>query len=142
MISPIAAVGGAQSGTSTTRITSPPTAVAIKHAAALGLKNFSVLCCHVLTPPAMMAILNAPERIAIEGFVGPDGIATFGLLLQREDVGADLGEGAELGRLVEVAVDADVALHQAPAGRPSSARDAAFDIRSAKLADCEPAPRL
>ena len=31
----------------------------------------------------------------------------FGLLLQREDVGADLAEGAELGRLVEVAGEAD-----------------------------------
>jgi|GEM_PF-5103404 len=31
----------------------------------------------------------------------------FGLLLQREDVGDDLGEGAELGRLVEVAGEAD-----------------------------------
>jgi hydrogenase expression/formation protein HypD len=56
--------------------TTPPTAVAIKQAAALGLKNFSVLCCHVLTPPAMMAILNAPERIAIEGFVGPAHVST------------------------------------------------------------------
>ncbi|MFZ1446735.1 MAG: hydrogenase formation protein HypD, partial [Candidatus Dechloromonas phosphoritropha] len=33
--------------------TTPPTAVAIKQAAALGLKNFSVLCCHVLTPSAI-----------------------------------------------------------------------------------------
>ena len=31
----------------------------------------------------------------------------FRLLFQREDVGADLGEGAELGRLVEVAGEAD-----------------------------------
>lgn len=31
----------------------------------------------------------------------------FGLLLQREDTGADLAEGAKLGRLVEVAGEAD-----------------------------------
>ena len=35
------------------------------------------------------------------------GEQALGLLLQREDVGADLGEGAELGRLVEVAGEAD-----------------------------------
>ena len=33
--------------------TTPPTAVAIQQAAAEGLKNFSVLCCHVLTPAAI-----------------------------------------------------------------------------------------
>ena len=38
--------------------TTPPTAVAIKQAAALGLKNFSVLCCHVLTPSAIASILE------------------------------------------------------------------------------------
>ena len=37
--------------------TTPPTAVAILRAKALGLKNFSVLCCHVLTPPAITCIL-------------------------------------------------------------------------------------
>lgn len=57
--------------------TTPPTAVAIRQAARLGLKNFSVLCCHVLTPPAMMAILEAPEKIAIEGFVGPAHVSTI-----------------------------------------------------------------
>ena len=57
--------------------TTPPTAVAVKQAAALGLNNFSVLCCHVLTPPAMMAILDSPERIAIEGFVGPAHVSTI-----------------------------------------------------------------
>ena len=41
--------------------TTPPTAVAIKQAAALGLKNFSVLCCHVLTPSAISSILESPE---------------------------------------------------------------------------------
>jgi hydrogenase expression/formation protein HypD len=40
--------------------TTPPTAVAIQQAAALGLKNFSVLCCHVLTPSAIASILESP----------------------------------------------------------------------------------
>ena len=40
--------------------TTPPTAVAVLQAQAEGLANFSLLCNHVLTPPAMHAILNAP----------------------------------------------------------------------------------
>ncbi len=57
--------------------TTPPTAVVIKQAAALGLNNFSVLCCHVLTPPAMGAILAAPEEVAIDGFIGPSHVSTI-----------------------------------------------------------------
>ncbi len=55
--------------------TTPPTAVAIKQAAAEGLKNFSILCDHVLTPAAMHAIL-AVEGVAIDGFVGPAHVST------------------------------------------------------------------
>lgn len=51
--------------------TTPPTAVAVCQAEALGLKNFSVLCDHVLTPAAMQAILANPEGVQIDGFVGP-----------------------------------------------------------------------
>ena len=56
--------------------TTPPTAVAIKQAHAMGLKNFSVYCNHVLTPAAMRAILGAhtPEgapNVILDGFVGP-----------------------------------------------------------------------
>jgi hydrogenase expression/formation protein HypD len=61
--------------------TTPPTAVAILQAKAEGLKNFSVLCCHVLTPPAMRHLLDAPpipgtpaEDLA--GFVGPAHVST------------------------------------------------------------------
>jgi hydrogenase expression/formation protein HypD len=39
----------------------PPTAVVIKQAQALGLKTFSVLGCHVLTPSAIASILESPE---------------------------------------------------------------------------------
>ncbi len=54
--------------------TTPPTALVIRDAAREGLKNFSVMCCHVLTPPAIRAILDgaeAHETAEIEGFVGP-----------------------------------------------------------------------
>lgn len=56
--------------------TTPPTALVVKQAAAEGLKNFSVLCCHVLTPSAITHILESAEvrqygTVPIDGFVGP-----------------------------------------------------------------------
>lgn len=56
--------------------TTPPTALAIQQAAREGLQNFSVLCCHVLTPAAIAHILESPEvreygTVDIDGFVGP-----------------------------------------------------------------------
>ena len=55
----------------------PPTAVAVKQAAAEGLKNFSILCDHVLTPAAMHAILAVGQRdVPIDGFVGPAHVST------------------------------------------------------------------
>ena len=54
--------------------TTPPTAVAVKLARAEGLKNFSILCNHVLTPAAMHAILAG--GVAIDGFVGPAHVST------------------------------------------------------------------
>ncbi|WP_150048908.1 hydrogenase formation protein HypD [Methylomonas rhizoryzae] len=56
--------------------TTPPTAVAVKQAQAEGLKNFSVFCNHVLTPAAMQAILNAPEPVQIDGFLGPSHVSS------------------------------------------------------------------
>ena len=57
--------------------TTPPTAVAIKQARAENLSNFSVFCNHVLTPSAMQAILDAPEPVAIDGFLGPSHVSTI-----------------------------------------------------------------
>ena len=56
--------------------TTPPTAVAIRQAAALGLTNFSILCNHVLTPAAMQAILSNPDGVRLDGFVGPAHVST------------------------------------------------------------------
>lgn len=55
--------------------TTPPTAVVIRQAAQEGLKNFSVLCCHVLTPAAMHCILASSE-VRLDGFVGPAHVST------------------------------------------------------------------
>jgi hydrogenase expression/formation protein HypD len=56
--------------------TTPPTALVIRDAAREKLQNFSVMCCHVLTPPAIRAILDgagegALQSADIEGFIGP-----------------------------------------------------------------------
>ena len=60
--------------------TTPPTAVAIRQAEALGLANFSVFCNHVLTPAAIQNILESPEvrnldRVSIDGFLGPSHVS-------------------------------------------------------------------
>ncbi len=56
--------------------TTPPTAVAIKRAQAEQLANFSVFCNHVLTPAAMQAILDVPQPVAIDAFLGPSHVST------------------------------------------------------------------
>ncbi len=62
--------------------TTPPTAVAIKEAQRLGLKNFSVFCNHVLTPSAIQSILNSPDvrgigGVRVDGFIGPSHVSTI-----------------------------------------------------------------
>lgn len=62
--------------------TTPPTAVAIKQAAAEELKNFSVFCNHVLTPAAISHILQSPEvrelgQVSIDGFLGPSHVSSI-----------------------------------------------------------------
>jgi hydrogenase expression/formation protein HypD len=55
--------------------TAPANAMAVKRAADLGLRNFSVLCSHVLVPPAMEAIL-ASEGNVVEGFLAAGHVCT------------------------------------------------------------------
>jgi hydrogenase expression/formation protein HypD len=61
--------------------TTPPTAAAIKLAAAEGLHNFSVFCNNVLTPSAIRAILDSPEaatgQVRVDAFVGPGHVSTI-----------------------------------------------------------------
>jgi hydrogenase expression/formation protein HypD len=61
--------------------TTPPTALAILQAVQEQLVNFSVLCCHVLTPAAITQILESPEvrqwgTVPIDGFIGPAHVST------------------------------------------------------------------
>ncbi len=48
--------------------TAPANAMAVWTAAQKGLRNFSLLCSHVLVPPAMEAILGAPDN-RVQGFM-------------------------------------------------------------------------
>lgn len=61
--------------------TTPPTAVAMKQAAAEQLNNFTVFCNHVLTPAAIQNILEAPDvrdlaAVSIDGFFGPSHVSS------------------------------------------------------------------
>ena len=55
--------------------TAPAVAMAVHHAAELRLPNFSVLAAHVLVPPALEAILAAPER-RVDGFLAAGHVCT------------------------------------------------------------------
>jgi hydrogenase expression/formation protein HypD len=55
--------------------TAPANAMAVRQAAVRDLTNFSILCSHVLVPPAMEAILGAPER-RVQGFMAAGHVCT------------------------------------------------------------------
>ncbi len=62
--------------------TAPATAVAIQQANRLNMANFSVYCCHVLTPAAMthlMTLSDGEEKssVQIDGFIGPSHVSTI-----------------------------------------------------------------
>ncbi len=55
--------------------TAPANAMAVALAERRGLSNFSVLVSHVLVPPAIAAILDAPDN-RVQGFLGPGHVCT------------------------------------------------------------------
>lgn len=55
--------------------TAPANAMAVSLAARRGLANFSVLVSHVLVPPAIAAILDAPDN-RVQAFLGPGHVCT------------------------------------------------------------------
>jgi hydrogenase expression/formation protein HypD len=56
--------------------TAPGNAMAVKQAAAEGLTNFSQIVSHVLVPPAMAAILAAPDN-RVQGFLAAGHVCTI-----------------------------------------------------------------
>jgi len=55
--------------------TAPATAMALWRARQLGLKNFSVLCSHVLVPPAIDALLSSPAN-RVQAFLAAGHVCT------------------------------------------------------------------
>ena len=55
--------------------TTPPTAAAIQQAVKHKLKNFFVFCNHILTPPALAAILSLQDSISLNGIIGPSHVS-------------------------------------------------------------------
>ncbi|HUJ44269.1 MAG TPA: hydrogenase formation protein HypD [Opitutaceae bacterium] len=55
--------------------TAPANAMAVVHARRLGLRNFSLLVSHVLVPPAIEAILSAPDN-RVQGFLAAGHVCT------------------------------------------------------------------
>ncbi|MFQ5857149.1 MAG: hydrogenase formation protein HypD [Anaerolineae bacterium] len=55
--------------------TAPANAMAVWQANQLGLTNFSILCCHVLVPPAMEALLGSPSN-QVQGFLAAGHVCT------------------------------------------------------------------
>jgi hydrogenase expression/formation protein HypD len=55
--------------------TAPANALAVRQAQRLGLRNFSLLVSHVLVPPAIEAILGAPDN-RVQGFLAAGHVCT------------------------------------------------------------------
>jgi hydrogenase expression/formation protein HypD len=55
--------------------TAPANAMAVSHAARLGLDNFSALVSHVLVPPAIRAVLGSPSN-RVQGFLAAGHVCT------------------------------------------------------------------
>jgi hydrogenase expression/formation protein HypD len=55
--------------------TAPANALAVSRAAALGVRNFSLLVSQVLVPPAIASILQSPGN-RVRGFLGPGHVCT------------------------------------------------------------------
>lgn len=55
--------------------TAPANAMSVWQARNLGLKNFSILCSHVLVPPAMEVILSSPSNM-VQGFLAAGHVCT------------------------------------------------------------------
>jgi hydrogenase expression/formation protein HypD len=56
--------------------TAPPNAMAVLRAHQLKLDNFSILASHVLVPPAIRALLNAPDNV-VQGFLAAGHVCTI-----------------------------------------------------------------
>ena len=56
--------------------TAPPNAMAVVRAHQLGLDNFTILASHVLVPPAIRALMSAPDNV-VQGFLAAGHVCTI-----------------------------------------------------------------
>ncbi|MBN1607099.1 MAG: hydrogenase formation protein HypD [Polyangiaceae bacterium] len=70
--------------------TAPASAMAVWQAAEQGLRNFTVLSAHVLVPPAMEAILSAPDNV-VQGFLAAGHVCTVMGTWQYEPIAERFG---------------------------------------------------
>jgi hydrogenase expression/formation protein HypD len=70
--------------------TAPANAMAVYQARSEGLKNFSMLVCHVLVPPALEAILSDPAQ-RIDGFLAAGHVCTVMGYAEYEPIAARYG---------------------------------------------------
>ena len=68
--------------------TAPANAMAVWQASQLGLDNFSILCSHVLVPPAMEAILGSPDNL-VQGFLAAGHVCAVMGYWEYEPIGRD-----------------------------------------------------
>jgi len=68
--------------------TAPANALAVTRAAAMSVKNFSMLVSHVLVPPAIAAVLESPGN-RVQGFLGPGHVCTVVGYQEYEALAAD-----------------------------------------------------
>jgi hydrogenase expression/formation protein HypD len=68
--------------------TAPPNAMAVIRAHQLGLKNFSILASHVLVPPAIRALMSAPDNV-VQGFLAAGHVCTIMGTAEYEPLAAD-----------------------------------------------------
>jgi hydrogenase expression/formation protein HypD len=67
--------------------TAPANAMALVQAKRFGVRNFSMLLSHVLVPPSMAAILQAPDN-RVQGFLGPGHVCAVVGTRQYESLAA------------------------------------------------------
>jgi hydrogenase expression/formation protein HypD len=68
--------------------TAPPNAMAVLHAHQLRLENFSILASHVLVPPAIRALMSAPDNV-VQGFLAAGHVCTIMGTDEYEPLAAD-----------------------------------------------------
>jgi hydrogenase expression/formation protein HypD len=70
--------------------TAPANAAAVWQARQMGLSNFSILCSHVLVPPAMQAILSSPHSL-VQGFLAAGHVCAIMGYWEYEPIAAHHG---------------------------------------------------